>query len=215
MALNEKARFFMSFSFYPLRDRDHMWNAMFGGEVRIIGGLSFMARMEFVADPYSPIFFRPRSIYFSEGVIYRFQRFAIAYVHRCKHDVDALRRTLILSGPRLYAFLDSLSLYVDLYPIRYDRTYRGDVERVKLTDTFGSVGGGFRRKLLKTFIRLDVFKDGIRPEFALSLEWRIGEDVTLGPFVRLERFYDTAINESTTPAFLGTFGIKAESRNTR
>lgn len=207
----ERATFYMSFSVYPLRDRDHMWNARFGGEVKVYRGLGFTAHFEFVADPYSPIFFRPRSVYFSEGVVYSFDRFAVAYFHRCKHDVDALKRTLILSGPRVYLFLGDLTLKADVYPIRYDRAYP-EVARLNIEGMMGSVGANVQSGYWEVYVNLDFFKYTVMPEFGVKLKGYSGDNVRLIGFLAFERFYDTGMNGNTTPAFLGSVGVRSEGR---
>ncbi len=204
--LLKKAKFYMSFAVYLLRDRDHMWQARFGGEINIVKGLSFMAHMEFIADPYSPIFFRPRGIYFSEGLVYYFKKFGIGYIHRCKHDVDALNRTLILSGPRIYTLLNDISIYVDFYPIRYDKAYP-DIDRFSLKNLIASVGGNLSTRYFVAYIKVDISKYGLHPFGGFTLRGYIGEDLRIYGFLNIERFYDTGLNRASTPAILGNLGI--------
>jgi hypothetical protein len=130
------------------------WSVSFGG---IIGfaewdnsSLYLQGDAEVLADTYNDISFNPRSIFWTEGIVYGLRldstnELHLGYIHRCKHDIDNLgsnkvaaneERTLIygsLMGKYvardfyIFDYNTSTSAQLDMYLVKQD--YRIPVER--------------------------------------------------------------------------------------
>ncbi len=210
------------FYFYPFRNsKDHAWNVSLGADITLFSNgkqnFGFLVDMEFIADPNSPIFFQPRAIYFAEAFYISTRNLVLAYYHRCKHDVDGLGRTLILSGIKaMYLVNDELTFSFNVYPIRYDRTYPKEFPRIDMEKLFGSLGimygrryGNFSYRLL---LQMDVYSYGVRTNYMGELRYIfVGKKGNMNIFSVLERYYDTGMNAYSSSATLFRIGIGADT----
>jgi hypothetical protein len=73
------------------------WSVSFGGIIQFAewenSSLYLQGDAEVLADTYNDISFNPRTIFWTEGIMYgmRFDEYRelhIGYIHRCKHDID-------------------------------------------------------------------------------------------------------------------------------
>ncbi|MCS7244890.1 MAG: hypothetical protein N2504_00980 [candidate division WOR-3 bacterium] len=213
-------RVYGSFSFYPFRNsKDHAWNIRLGGDVVLFSNSSsnfgFFVNMEFISDPYSPIYFHPRAIYFSEGFYYIYNNLKISYIHRCKHDIDDFNRTLILSGPRFSYITENFEMFSDIYIFKFDETNR-NIERLLLHDIISSIGfinyGRFNGIYYGANFKMDMFKKSIKFLYGLELGYSFkGKAGELKLFSNLENFYDTGMNEYTSSNLLFRISIGSKS----
>ncbi len=128
------------------RDFEHAWNQKLGTFVEFFrtgnrSSLSFVANIEFIANSDNDISFKPRSIFWEEGFVYT-QKIGknfwqLAYMHRCKHDVDNYhygKERALIFGSIQGKYLFPLNLFQEsenalfairgeLYTIRLDNRY--------------------------------------------------------------------------------------------
>lgn len=128
------------------RDSDHAWYQKLAAFIELFRtgdyeSLSFISGMEFIANPDNDLRFKPRSIFWEEGLLYSRKAdsffWQIGYFHRCKHDIDNFlygkERVLIygsLQGKIIFPF-DFInekenalfSVRTELYTILQDSRY--------------------------------------------------------------------------------------------
>lgn len=82
---------------YSSTDERYAWSVSFGGIIQFAewenSSLYLQGDAEVLADTYNDISFNPRSIFWTEGIMYGMRLDAkndlhVGYIHRCKHDID-------------------------------------------------------------------------------------------------------------------------------
>ncbi len=157
------------FAAYRIKsDFEHEWNQKLGAFIEFFrtgssSSLSFISNIEFVANPDNDISFKPRSIFWEEGILYTQKTgknfWQLGYMHRCKHDIDNYRygveRALIfgsLQGKYIIPFdfwneeeNAIVALRGELYTLRQDNRYPKEWMTVSSNwkQLIGSVGFNF------------------------------------------------------------------------
>ena len=82
------------------------WSISTGGIIQFVewqhSGIYLIGDYEMAADQHSSIYFHPRGIYWTEGVLYMDKigetEFHTGYINRCHHDIDNLENNIVGAG---------------------------------------------------------------------------------------------------------------------